>query len=184
MIEGLERALRLRTHFERLGHPRCDLDHRAHGIARILRGERAIHDINARNILGRDHAPARGGRCVVVADQRRQQNPIGIDQAAGACPNAGCSRGDGVLRIADMAFAHQDVGQIFENVFGVDDVDALGRFGRRHALGLARNCCGRGLFGRHHDRFDFVPCVVGKRGIGGKCCDNRYGCAPMEAPKR
>ena len=45
--------------FEFLRHAGGDQHHAAHGVAGIGRGERAIENIHALDLLGRDHAPAR-----------------------------------------------------------------------------------------------------------------------------
>jgi len=69
--ECLERLRLLDGRLELVRHARREIQHAAHRIAGIGRRERAVQKIDAFDLFGRDHAPARRGGRVVVADQRR-----------------------------------------------------------------------------------------------------------------
>ena len=106
-----------------LGHSRGDLHDAAKRIARKLRREGTIEHVNPVDFLGRNEAPARRPFGVVVADKRRQQQIVGVDEAARRgidAPGAGLQHR---LVVAVVAFAKKQTRRVFERVFRVDNVD-------------------------------------------------------------
>ena len=140
--KSLQRCRRaLTVAFELLRHARLDLDHGADRVAGIGRRERPVEHVDRGDLFRRDHPPFRRGVGVVVADQRREQHAVGIDQAARAGADAGRARGDRRLGVADMALAHEDVGKIAQRILGIDDVGGLCDFLGRAGLGTWSGCC-------------------------------------------
>lgn len=126
LIEGLQADARADARFQFVGQARGDVDDRADRIARIGRREGPVEDFDPINLLRRDHRPARGCGRVVVADQRREQRAVGIDQAARAGADARGARGERRLGVADMAFADDEARQIFERILDIGPVDRGG----------------------------------------------------------
>ena len=124
-IEGLERFGLLEGELRLVRRARGDLQHAADGVARVHGGERAIEKVDALDFLRRNHAPARCGVAVVVAEQVRQQDVIGIDQCARTGAQAPGARGEHGLIVASVSLAHKQTRQIFDRVLGIDHVDRL-----------------------------------------------------------
>ena len=66
--------------FELLRHARRDLEDAADGVAGIVRREGAVEEVDALDLFGRDEAPTRRADRIVVADQRGEQEVVGINK--------------------------------------------------------------------------------------------------------
>ena len=140
-VDLLHRGSRDQRALQTIGQARRDVDNGADRVARICRRERPVEHVDAGNLLGRYQAPARAGRGVVVADQRREDRAVGVDQAARASaePRGACRKRR--LAVADMAFANDEARQIFERILDIARVDRRRdrrgvdrRLGRRRVL--------------------------------------------------
>ena len=151
MPEMLEAPAETERALRPVRHAGCEVHHRPDRVAGISCGERPVEDVHPLDLVGRDHAPARRGKAVIVADQRREQHAIGIDEAARAGADARGPRRERRLRVPDMALADQQARQVAEHVLGVDDVDRF--VGARGREGLDSG--GRGRIGALAGNDDF-----------------------------
>ena len=149
LVELLDVGARSDRALQPIGQPCRDVDDRADRIARIGRRERPVEHVDPRDLLRADQAPARAGDRVVVADQRRQQRAIRIDQAARARSETRGTRRERCLGIADMALPDDERGKVFQRLFDVERVDR----GRDHVAGD-----GRGAVGCVVDFLRLSPC--------------------------
>src|SRR6185312_9904277 len=135
-IVVLQRLGLLYRPFERARLARRDLHHCTHRIARVRRRVGAIHDVDARYLLGRYESPSWPTDRVVVGDQCGKRNAIGIYETARAGTHSPDSRPDGRLRITVVPFANVQAWQVFNRIFGIDEIDRLLRLlggdARRH----------------------------------------------------
>ena len=133
--------------FELVGHARHIVHHGTCGVAGVGGRERAVHDVDAFDLLGRHQAPARRIVAAVgnaIAQIVGQQNAVGIDGRARAIARARSPRGeDGVVVVADIALAHQQAGQIFQGIFAVGGIDAGLDLLARDAFDGGRNLRGQ-----------------------------------------
>jgi hypothetical protein len=121
-----------------VGHLRGDQQHPPDGVARIGRRERPVEKVDPRDGIRRDQIPVRRSPGVVVADQRRDQQIIIIDQrpcARSEPPGPGRQHR---LIVAVVALAHEQARQIFDGIFGVLEIDGLIDLFGRDAIGLLR----------------------------------------------
>ncbi len=133
-VEVRGEAAELDVRLELRGHARHVVDHGAHRVARVGGRERAVEHVDALDLVGRHHAPARreGG---AVAQRVRQHDAVGVDHRAGAVARARGAGGEHrVVEVADVALAHQQARQVLERVFGVGRVDRLGDLLGGHAF--------------------------------------------------
>ena len=125
LLEGLKDFRLLDSRHGLVGHLRRDLHHRTHGITGVGCSEGSVKHINALDLFRRDQSPSGGSNGVVIGDERRQQKIIGVDKTAGAGVDPPCTGRQHRLRVAIVALAYKQGGQIFHCVLSVDDIDLL-----------------------------------------------------------
>lgn len=125
---GLGREAGRHMRFQLGRHARHVVHHRAGRVARVGRGEGAVHHVHPLDFLGRDHAPARrvvGTVGNAVAQVVGQEDAVRIHRRARAVAGARGARGKNrVVVVADVALAHQQAGQVLEGILAVGGVDA------------------------------------------------------------
>ena len=126
---------------------RANCDRRTDRVAGIDCRERAIQDIDAVDLLRRDHVPARR---VEAAEKVGQQVAVHQHQAARRLQRREAASADQRVAVADVALADRDVRNVPERVLRVDEVlhaqvvGGLRRSRRRHVELDALTCRGNG----------------------------------------
>ena len=160
-------------------HARDVVHHRAHRVARIRGGERAVKHVHPLDLLGRDQHPARriGG---AVAQVVGEQDAIGKHHGPRRVARArGAGGQDGMVVVADVTLAHQQAGQVLEGVFAVGGVDRVVDLLARHALDGGGDLRGQrgGLAAGDGDHAQFLDGgIAGLGGLG----ERRHGAAEDE----
>ena len=117
----------------------------------------------------RDQIPLRRRAGIVVADQRRDQEIVVIDQRARAGIEAPASRRQHRLVVAVVALAHEQARHVFDGVFGVLEIDGLVDLFCGDAVGLLRQLEPRDRGGRAERRVG--ACAVGIDDTTGELAD-------------
>ena len=179
-VEGLGREAGLGVGLELRRHARHVVDHGADRVAWVGGREGPVHHVDALDLLGRDHAPARreAQPADPVAEVVRQQDAVGIHRRPRAVARTrGAAREDGVVVVADVALAHQQAGEVLERILAVGGVDGALDLLARHAFHRCRNLGGqRGGLASADDGDDpqvlggCCVCRIGRAGLGDGLC--------------
>lgn len=164
-LEAFAKCIDLGVGFESFRHAGRHQHDATHRIAGVEGRERAVDNIYAFDLFGRDHAPTRRGGKTVVGEIGKQQ-AIRIDNRLRTGDRRiGAHLYNGVA-VADVTFAHMDAGQVLDHFGGRDGVGGFGDLPGGDALGRRRQVCRNGRLVALDDHFaELLVDIL----IGGKC---------------